>query len=80
MIRNLEAGLEYPPEESEGASWDIMSCHVEFQAVRAVETRSPGGRDFPQRRLVSDFSREEELRLELLLLLSSDIFMQGRVA
>lgn len=42
----------YLPEESEGASWDIMSCHVEFQVVRTVDIRSPGGSDWPHNRFV----------------------------
>jgi hypothetical protein len=49
--------------------------------VRTVVTRSPGGRDRPQRRLVTALSREEELMLELflLLLLSSDMLRRGRI-
>jgi hypothetical protein len=54
-----------------------MRCHVEFHAVRTVVTRSPGGRDRPQRRLVTALSREEELVLELLLL--SDMLRRGRI-
>lgn len=42
----------YLPEESEGASWDIMSCHVEFHVVRTVDIRSPGGSDWPHNRFV----------------------------
>jgi hypothetical protein len=56
-----------------------MRCHVEFHAVRTVVTRSPGGRDRPQRRLVTALSREEEIVLELFLLLSSDILRLGRI-
>lgn len=54
-----------------------MSCHVEFQAVRTVVTRRPGGRDRPQRSFVTELSREEEL---LLLLSSSrDIVRRERM-
>lgn len=51
-MRNLEAGLEYAPERSEGASWDIIRCHAEFQAERTVEMRRPGGSEGPHRSLV----------------------------
>lgn len=38
----------YDPDESDGASWVIMSCHTVVQAVRAVVISRPGGRDGPQ--------------------------------
>ena len=50
-----------------------MRRHVAFHVARAVEIRRPGGRDFPQRRVVSDVRMEEGLGFGLLLLLR-DIF------
>lgn len=47
-------GRVYDPDESDGASWVIMSCHTVVQAFRAVEMSSPGGRDGPQSSFVAE--------------------------
>lgn len=52
--RNLEVGRVYDPDESDGASWVIMSCHTVVQAVRAVVISRPGGRDGPQSSIVAE--------------------------
>lgn len=76
----MDAGLEYPPEESEGASWDIMSPHAEFQAVRTVATRIPGGRDWPHSNFVTELSNDEDVKFELVLSLLSDILRLRRMS
>lgn len=47
-------GRVYDPDESDGASWVIMSCQTVVQAVRAVEMSRPGGRDGPQSSFVAE--------------------------
>lgn len=51
---------------------------MEFQAVRTVATRSPGGSDWPHSNLVTEFSREEGFSFESLLL--RDILRFRRIA
>ncbi|PON66826.1 hypothetical protein TorRG33x02_266840 [Trema orientale] len=54
-----------------------MRRHVECQAVRTVEMRRPGGRDGPQRSLVTEERREEGMSGGLGLSLR-DILMVKR--
>jgi len=62
--RNFEVGRVYDPDESDGASWVIMSCHTVVQAVRAVEISRPGGRDGPH----SSFVAEVKMLVVVLVL------------
>lgn len=54
----------YDPDESDGASWVIMSCQTVVQAVRAVEISRPGGRDGPH----SSFVAEVKMLVVVLVL------------
>jgi len=57
-----------------------MSPHVEFQAVRTVATRIPGGRDWPQSNFVTELSNDEDVNFELVLSLLSDILRLPRIS
>lgn len=56
-----------------------MSPHAEFQAVRTVATRIPGGRDWPHSNFVTELSNDEDVKFELVLSLLSDILRLRRM-
>lgn len=61
-------GRVYDPDESDGASWVIMRCQTEVQAVRAVEMSRPGGRDGPQSSFVAEVKMDFGDWLDILTL------------